>query len=145
MATIHCPKCTEDSCGDDHIYAILLPSESVPGNYRRPVGRGWVYVGRTENRVEDRFNSNFNPDSVCYNQEWVDIGKENIRLMHEFHSQFNPVKKEPDDRDPDIFRGATATYAEYYLSKLLEQADYLVGGDGRMAFKIEPRRKKSQT
>jgi len=55
------------------------------------------------------------------------------------------VKKEPDDRDPDIFRGATATYAEYYLSKLLEQADYLVDGDGRMAFKIEPRRKKSQT
>lgn len=139
---IHCPNCFDEPCGEDHIYAILLPPESLPGRYSRSIGRGWVYVGRTSNRVEDRFERNFDSDSRCYNQEWFDIGRERIRLMPEIHAQFNPVKKEPRDRNPEIFRGNKATFAEYHLCKLLEQAGYLVDSDARMAFKIEPRPKR---
>ena len=147
MATIHCPKCTEESFCGDHIYAILLPPESFPENKARDIGKGWAYVGRTGNRVEDRFDSNFNPNSKCFNKKFLKFGivKEDARLMHEVHSQFNPVKKEPNDRDSEKFKGNRATYAEYHLCRLLEQAGYCVDSDALTAFKIQPNPKKSQT
>ncbi len=145
--TIHCKECTEVKCGGDHVYVIEMPMSAKSPNATNRGSRGYLYVGRTSNRVEDRFDSNFNPDSKIYSKSNAkklrDIGKDNIRLMAEIHSQFNPVKKQPDDRNPETFRGHKASYAEHYLSKLLEESDYHVDSDARMAFNIEPRKKKS--
>ena len=139
---IHCPKCSDLSCGADHVYATLLPEDRFPAHYKRKIGRGWVYVGRTGNRVEDRFESNFNRESKCFNEKWHGFGKENFRLMHEVHSCFNPVAKEPNERDAKRFKGSKATYAEYHLCKILEQAGYCVDSDARNAFQTQPNPKR---
>ena len=143
---IHCKDCTEEPCGQDHIYAILLPSNCFPKHKARPIGRGWVYVGRTDNRVQDRFDSNFNPESKAYSKKWSDLGitANSCKLMHEIHANFNPVRKEPENRDSEIYRGNKATYAEYHLSKLLDEAGFCVDGDGRMAFQITPTKKRGK-
>ena len=85
---IHCNDCSDEPCGEDHVYAILLPSDKFPSHYERQLGRGWVYVGRTDNLVKDRFDSNFNPKSKAYRKKWAEWGitKENCRLIHEMHS-----------------------------------------------------------
>ncbi len=65
-------------------------------------------------------------------------------MMDEVHFQFNPVEKRPEERDSEEYRGHAATFAEYHLSKLLEEAGYCVDGDARMAFEISPRKKKAK-
>ena len=143
---IHCNDCSDEPCGEDHVYAILLPSDKFPSHYERQLGRGWVYVGRTNNLVKDRFDSNFNPKSKAYRKKWAEWGitKENCRLIHEMHSCFNPVRMEPQIRDKELFRGNTATYAEYHLSKLFFEAGFCVDGDGLMAFDITPKKLKKK-
>tara|TARA_B100000767_G_C19592097_1_gene461911 strand:- start:69 stop:512 length:444 start_codon:yes stop_codon:yes gene_type:complete len=144
---IHCNDCSDETCGEDHVYAILLPSDKFPSHYERQLGRGWVYVGRTDNLVKDRFDSNFNPKSKAYRKKWAEWGitKENCRLIHEMHSCFNPVRKGPQVRDKELFRGNTATYAEYHLSKLFFEAGFCVDGDGLMAFDITPKKLKNKS
>ena len=142
---VHCKNCSEVACGEDHVYAVMLPETCFPSNMAREIGRGWIYVGRTENRVEDRFASNFNPESNAYNSKWARLGitQDNARLMNELNIQLNPVRKEPNDRDPAQYRGYRATYAEFHLAKLLEEAGYCVVSDGRLAFEISPKKKRN--
>ena len=118
------------------MYAILLPDEAADG-FARKLGRGFVYVGRTDLRVEDRFERNWDEDWVGYNSKSArrlrDCGRENLRLMHEIHLPLNPVSRRPKGK------GAIASYAEYHLAKLLEEAGYLVESDARTAFRTEPK------
>ena len=136
---IHWSECSEQKCGEDHVYAILLPDKAADG-YVRKLGRGFVYVGRTDLRVEDRFGRNWDEDWVGYNSKSArrlrDCGRDNLRLMHEIHSPFNPVRRKPKRK------GAIASYAEYHLAKLLEEAGYLVESDARTAFKSGPKKSK---
>ena len=121
------------------MYAILLPDKAADG-FVRKLGRGFVYVGRTALRVEDRLSRNWDEDWVGYNsksaQRLRDCGRDNLRLMHEIHFPFNPVRRKPKGR------GAIASYAEYHLAKLLEEAGYLVESDARTAFKSGPKKSK---
>ena len=136
---IHCSECSEQECGGDHVYAILLPDKAADG-YLRELGSGFVYVGRTELRVEDRFSRNWEEDYIGYNSPSAKLfrncGRDNLRLMHEIHSPFNPVRRKPKRK------GAIASYAEYHLAKLLEEAGYLVESDARTAFKSGPKKSK---
>jgi len=121
------------------VYAILLPDKAAEG-FVRKLGRGFVYVGRTDLMVEDRFSRNWDEGWVGYNsksaQRLRDCGRDNLRLMHEIHSPFNPVRRKPKGG------GAIASYAEHHLAKLLEEAGYLVESDARTAFKTLPKKTK---
>jgi len=124
------------------VYAILLPDGAADG-FARKLGRGFVYVGRTDLRVEDRFERNWDEDWTGYNSKSArrlrDCGRENLRLMHEIHFPFNPVRRRPKGR------GVIASYAEYHLAKLLEEAGYLVESDARTAFKTESKKAEEPT
>ena len=136
MPTEHCPECEPDApCKGKHVYVLTLP-DHVGSDFKKPMGKGLLYVGTTGKSVTQRFDDNWKKNS---DGSWkydspsakrIRIADKEARLAPEFYREINPVENQQD--------------AELGLALLLDGAGYHVRCDALKSYRRRLRKSRKR-